>query len=225
MSNSTPSDRGAERSVNRPGMNVRRGVCLVLAAAPGGGKTSVSRALLDSEPELALSISATTRPPRPGEVEGTHYFFRTQEQFDAMAAQGELLEHARFLGRSYGTPRAPVMAALQAGRDVLFDIEWQGHRQLKARMASDVVGIFLLPPSMAELERRLRGRATEAEEEIARRMEASREEMRHWDEFDHVLVNNDFAACVAEARAVLHAARTHRTRQPGLGALVESLLR
>ncbi len=202
----------------------RRGVCLVLAAAPGGGKTSISRALLESEPELTLSISATTRAPRPGEQEGVHYFFRTPEEFDAMQARGELLEHARFLGRAYGTPRAPVEAALAAGRDVLFDIEWQGHRQLKATMPGDVVGIFLLPPSMPELERRLRGRATEAEEEIRRRMEAAREEMRHWDEFDHVLVNADFAACVAQARAVLHAARTHRTRQPGLKALVESLL-
>ena len=203
---------------------VRRGVCLVLAAAPGAGKTSVSRALLATEPELELSISATTRAPRPGEQEGVHYFFRSAAEFDAMAEAGQLLEHARFLGRAYGTPRAPVEAALAAGRDVLFDIEWQGHRQLKARMPADVVGIFLLPPSMAELERRLRGRATEAEEEIRRRMEASREEMRHWDEFDHVLVNADFAACVAQARAVLHAARTHRTRQPGLRALVESLL-
>lgn len=218
MSSSAPSDPPGGTAP------IRRGVCLVLAAAPGGGKTSLSRALLASEPALTLSISATTRAPRPGEVEGTHYFFRTGEQFDAMAAGGELLEYARFLGRSYGTPRAPVEAALEAGRDVLFDIEWQGHRQLKAAMPADVVGIFLLPPSMAELERRLRGRATDSEEEIRRRMEASREEMRHWDEFDHVLVNADFERCVAEARAVLHAARTHRTRQPGLAALVAGLL-
>src|SRR5215213_1113558 len=170
---------------------VRRGICLVLASAPGGGKTSVSRRLLETEPELSLSISATTRAPRPGEQEGVHYLFRTPEQFDAMAAAGEFLEHARFLGRSYGTPRAPVEAALGAGRDVLFDIEWQGHRQLKAAMPADVVGIFLLPPSMPELERRMRGRAQDSEDEIARRMEAGREEMRHWDEFDHVLVNAD----------------------------------
>ncbi|WP_207538382.1 guanylate kinase [Sabulicella rubraurantiaca] len=202
----------------------RRGVCLVLAAAPGGGKTSVSRALLASEPGLALSVSVTTRAPRPGETEGLHYFFRSEAEFDAMVAREELLEHARFLGRSYGTPRAAVEAALSAGRDVLFDIEWQGHRQLKHRMASDVVGIFLLPPSMQELERRLRGRATDPEEEILRRMAASREEMRHWDEFDHVLVNRDFEATVAEARAILHAARTHRSRQPWLPGFVESLL-
>ncbi|MDN3563446.1 guanylate kinase [Paeniroseomonas aquatica] len=203
----------------------RRGTCLVLAAAPGGGKTSISRALLDLEPELRLSVSATTRAPRPGEREGEHYFFRSPEQFAAGVAAGEFLEHAGFLGRSYGTPRAPVEAALAAGRDVLFDIEWQGHRLLKAAMPEDIVGIFLLPPSLAELERRLRGRGTDPEEEIARRMAASRTEMAHWDEFDHVLVNEDFAATVAAARAILHAARTRRHRQPWLADFVATLLR
>lgn len=203
----------------------RRGTCLVLAAAPGGGKTSVSRALLELESELQLSVSATTRAPRPGEREGEHYFFRSPEQFAAGVAAGEFLEHAGFLGRSYGTPRAPVEQALAAGRDVLFDIEWQGHRLLKAAMPEDVVGIFLLPPSLAELERRLRGRGTDPEDEIARRMVASRTEMAHWDEFDHVLVNEDFAATVAAARAILHAARTHRHRQPWLGDFVATLLR
>jgi guanylate kinase len=202
----------------------RRGVCLVLAAAPGGGKTSVSRALLASEPNLALSVSATTRPPRPGEQEGVHYFFRSPTEFDAMVERGELLEHARFLDRSYGTPRAPVEAALAEGRDVLFDIEWQGHRQLRARLPGDVVGVFLLPPSLAELERRLRTRAQDTEAEIARRMAAAREEMAHWDEFDHVLVNADFERTVAEARAILHAARTARARQTGMGAFVGELL-
>ena len=203
----------------------RRGVCLVVAAAPGGGKTSVSRALLATEPELSLSISATTRPPRPGEQEGVHYLFRTPEQFDAMAAAGEFLEHARFLGRAYGTPRAPVEAALAAGRDVLFDIEWQGHRQLRARMPADVVGVFLLPPSLVVLERRLRARGQDGEAEIARRMAVAREEIAHWDEFDHVLVNEDFEATVAAVRAVLHAARTHRARQPRLAGFVAALLR
>jgi guanylate kinase len=201
----------------------RRGTCLVLAAAPGGGKTSISRALLELEPELQLSVSATTRAPRPGEQEGVHYF-RSPEQFAAGVEAGEFLEHAGFLGRSYGTPRAPVEAALAAGRDVLFDIEWQGHRLLKAAMPEDVVGIFLLPPSLAELERRLRGRGQDPEEEIARRMAASREEMRHWDEFDHVLVNDDFATTVAAARAILHAARTRRSRLPWLPGFVASLL-
>ena len=203
----------------------RRGMCLVLAAAPGGGKTSVSRALLETEPELLLSVSATTRAPRPGEQEGVHYFFRSPEQFAAGIAAGEFLEHAGFLGRSYGTPRAPVEAALSQGRDVLFDIEWQGHRQLKASMPEDVVGIFLLPPSLTELERRLRGRGQDPEDEIARRMAAARTEMAHWDEFDHVLVNDDFAATVAAVRAILHAARTHRVRQPWLADFVAGLLR
>ena len=203
----------------------RRGICLVLAAAPGGGKTSVSRALLESEPDLSLSVSATTRAPRPGETEGVHYYFRTPDQFAAGVAAGDFLEHASFLGRSYGTPRAPVEAALAAGRDVLFDIEWQGHRQLKQTMPDDIVGIFLLPPSLAELERRLRGRGQDPEDEIVRRMQAARTEMRHWDEFDHVLVNDDFAATVAAVRAVLHAARTHRIRQPWLAGFVAGLLR
>ncbi|WP_206935860.1 guanylate kinase [Roseococcus thiosulfatophilus] len=202
----------------------RRGVCLVLAAAPGAGKTSVSRALLATEPELELSISATTRAPRPGEQEGVHYFFRSPEQFDAMAEAGELLEHARFLGRAYGTPRAPVEAALAAGRDVLFDIEWQGHRQLRAKLPQDVVGVFLLPPSLAELERRLNARAQDTPEEIARRMEAARHEMAHWHEFDHILVNEDFDRTVSDVRAILHAARTERARLPGMVAFMETLL-
>ena len=202
----------------------RRGLCLVLASAPGGGKTSISRALLGSEPDLKLSVSVTTRAPRPAEIEGVHYFFRTPEQFAAMVGGGELLEHAGFLGRQYGTPRAPVEAALAAGQDVLFDIEWQGHRQLRAKLPGDVVGVFLLPPSMEELERRLRGRAQETEEEIARRLAIARDEMTHWEDFDHVLVNRDFDAAVAEVRAILHAARTARARQPWLPEFVASLL-
>ncbi len=224
MLSDAPSDREAARSVNRPGEMPRRGVCLVLASAPGGGKTSVSRELLKTEPELSLSVSATTRAPRPGEEEGVHYFFRTPEQFAAMVAADELLEHASFLGRSYGTPRAAVEAALSAGRDVLFDIEWQGHRQLRAKMAQDVVGIFLLPPSIEELERRLRGRNQDSDEEIAKRMKAARTELAHWDEFDHVLVNEDFSATVAAVRAILHAARTHRSRQPWLPGFAATLL-
>ena len=202
----------------------RRGVCLVLSSAPGVGKTSVSRALLEMEPQLALSISATTRPRRPGELDGVHYFFKSQAEFDAMVEAGELLEYARFLDRSYGTPRAPVEAALAAGRDVLFDIEWQGHLQLREKLPGDVVGVHLLPPSMAELERRLRGRAQESEAEIARRLEIARAEISHWADFDHVVVNRDFDRTVAEVRAILHAARNTRARQPGLPAFVADLL-
>ena len=150
--------------------------------------------------------------------------FRSPEQFDAMVERDEFLEHARFLGRAYGTPRAAVEAALSAGRDVLFDIEWQGHRQLKARMPEDVVGIFLLPPSLAVLEQRLRGRGQDSEEEVRRRMAVAREEIAHWDEFDHVLVNEDFAATVAAVRAILHAARTRPARLPWLPGFVGGLL-
>jgi guanylate kinase len=203
----------------------RRGVCLVLSSAPGVGKTSVSRAVLEMEPDLSLSVSATTRPRRPGELDGVHYFFKTQADFDAMAEGGDLLEYARFLDRSYGTPRAPVEAALEAGRDVLFDIEWQGHRQLRGKLPGDVVGIHLLPPSLAELERRLRGRAQESEAEIARRLDIARQEIAHWSDFDHVLVNHDFDRTVAEVRAILHAARSTRARQPWLPGFVADLLK
>lgn len=202
----------------------RRGVCLVLSSAPGVGKTSVSRALLEMEPDLSLSISATTRARRPGELDGVHYFFKSQAEFDAMVERGDLLEYARFLDRSYGTPRAPVEEALAAGRDVLFDIEWQGHLQLREKLPGDVVGIHLLPPSLAELERRLRGRAQESEAEIARRLDIARAEIAHWSDFDHVLVNRDFDRTVAEVRAILHAARSTRARQPWLPAFVADLL-
>jgi guanylate kinase len=202
----------------------RRGLCLVIAAPPGAGKTSVSRALLESEADLTLSVSVTTRAARPGEQDGVHYHFRDMAEYQAMIARGDLLEHAMFLGRGYGTPRAPVEAALAEGRDVLFDIEWQGHRQLKASMAADVTSIFLLPPSMEELERRLRNRGQDSDAEIVKRMAAAREEIAHWDEFDHVLINQDFAATVAAARAVLHAARNTRARQPGMAGFIKGLL-
>lgn len=203
----------------------RRGVCLVLSAAPGVGKTSISRELLTTEGELALSISATTRAPRPGEREGTHYFFKTPEEFAAMVETGGFIEHASFLGRSYGTPRAPVEAALEAGRDVLFDIEWQGHRLLKQALPGDVVGIFLLPPSLRELERRLHGRGQDSPEEIARRMAAARDEISHWEEFDHVLVNEDFQDTAQAVRAILQTARGERVRQRWLPDFVAGLLR
>jgi len=202
----------------------RRGLCLVLSAPSGAGKSSVGRALLEAEPALALSVSATTRAPRPGEQDGVHYHFRSMEQFLAMVAGGEMLEHAEVFGRRYGTPRAPVEAALAAGQDVLFDIDWQGHQQLRAALPGDVVGLFLLPPTLAELERRLAGRGTDAPEEVAKRMAAARAEISHWGEFDHVLVNDDFATTVAQARAVLQAARCALPRQTGVAALVQGLL-
>ena len=203
----------------------RRGVCLVIAAPSGAGKSSVSRALLAAEPELSLSVSATTREPRPGERDGIHYHFRDAAGFQAMVEAGEMLEHAEVFGRRYGTPRAPVEAALAAGRDVLFDIDWQGHLQLRGRLPGDVEGVFLLPPSMEELERRLRARGQDADAEIARRMAAARGEIAHWTDFGHVLVNRDFDGTVASVRAVLHAARARRERQPGLAGFVAGLLR
>jgi len=202
----------------------RRGLCLVIAAPPGAGKTSVSRALLESEADLTHSVRVTTRAARPGEQDGVHYHFRDRAEYHAMIARGDLLEHAMFLGRGYGTPRAPVEAALAEGRDVLFDIEWQGHRQLKTSMPADVTSIFLLPPSMAELERRLRNRGQDSEADIVKRMVVAREEIAHWDEFDHVLINQDFAATVAAARTVLHAARSTRARQPGMAGFIKGLL-
>ncbi len=190
----------------------RRGVCLVVAAPSGAGKSTITRALLAAEPELTLSISVTTRQPRAGEREGVDYLFRDQTEFDAMVARRDLLEWAGKFGRFYGTPRAPVEAALAAGRDVAFDIDWQGHRQLRAALPGDVVSVFILPPSLEQLDARLRGRGDDPSE-IARRMRDAREEMSHWREFDHVVVNAHLAIAIEAVRAVLHAARSATPRQ------------
>lgn len=194
----------------------RRGLCLVIAAPSGAGKTSIARALVGLEPQLQLSISVTTRERRPAEQDGVHYHFRTQAEFDAMRSSGALLEYASVFGSHYGTPRAPVEAALTAGRDMVFDIDWQGHRQLRVALPGDVVGLFILPPSLGELEARLRKRGGVGESEITRRMQAAQEEISHAGEFDYVLVNVDFDRSVAEARAVLHAARLATARRQGL---------
>ena len=198
----------------------RRGVCLVISAPSGAGKSTIANALRATEPDLANSVSVTTRAARPGETEGVHYLFRSQAQFDAMAEAGELLEWAQVFGRGYGTPRAPVEACLASGRDMVFDIDWQGHRQLRAALPADVVGLFVLPPSLTVLESRLRRRAADDPAEIARRMAAARDEIAHWHEFDHVVVNEVLERAIAEARAVLAAARIATARQPGLAALV-----
>ena len=201
----------------------RRGLCLVIAAPSGAGKSSITRALLAAGPDLLLSVSVTTRAPRAGEEEGVHYYFRSAEDFAAMAERGELLEWAQVFGRGYGTPRAPVEAALARGQDVVFDIDWQGHRQLRAALPGDVVGLFILPPSLAELQARLRARGADGEAEIARRMAAARDEIGHAREFDFVLVNRDFHRSVAAARAVLQAARLATHRQTGLAAFTAAL--
>ena len=195
----------------------------MIAAPSGAGKSSITRALLAEDPTLLLSVSVTTRAPRVGEVEGVHYHFLSAERFAAMAAQGALLEWAQVFGRGYGTPRAPVEAALARGQDVLFDIDWQGYRQLRAALPGDVVGLFVLPPSLAELEARLRARGADNAAEIARRMDAARDEMGHAPEFDCVLVNRDFARSVAAARAVLAAARLATHRLTGLGGFLGEL--
>ncbi|MDE2514478.1 MAG: guanylate kinase [Rhodospirillales bacterium] len=191
----------------------RRGLCLVLAAPSGAGKTRLSRALLADDANLTLSVSVTTRAPRPGEVEGQHYYFRERAEFDRMVAAGEMLEWATVFARAYGTPRAPVEAALADGRDVLFDIDWQGHRLLRAALPGDVVGVFILPPSREELARRLAGRGTDTAEVIAQRMAEADAEISHWREFDHVLVNDDFDTALGELRAVLTAARLATARR------------
>lgn len=201
----------------------RRGLCLVIAAPSGAGKSSITRALLAGDAALLLSVSVTTRQPRPGEQDGVHYLFRNDAEFDALADRGELLEWARVFGRGYGSPRAPVERALASGHDVVFDIDWQGHRQLRAALPDDVVGLFILPPSLAELEARLRARGSDDEPEIARRMAAAQAEMSHAGEFGHVLVNRDFDIAVAAARAVLHAARLETQRQIGLPTFLDGL--
>ena len=202
----------------------RRGVCLVLSAPSGAGKTAIADALLASEPDLRRSVSVTTRPARHAESDGVHYHFRDQVEFDRMVAAGELLEWARVLGRHcYGTPRAPVEQALRIGKDVVFDIDWQGHRQLRAALPGDVVGVFVLPPTLAALEQRLRARSGDAAAEIARRMRLAHDEISHWPEFDHVVVNNELDRAVAAVRAVLHAARLATRRLTGLARFVERL--
>ena len=201
----------------------RRGLCLVIVAPSGAGKSSITHALIASEPELHLSVSATTRAPRPGEQDGVHYHFRTQAEFAGMVQQGAMLEWATVFGRSYGTPRAPVEAALSAGRDVIFDIDWQGHRQLRAALPGDVVGVFVLPPSLDELQQRLRARAGDPPEEIARRMAAARDEISHWRDCEYAVVNRDLDKATQAVRAVLQASRFTLARQPGLAAFVAGL--
>ncbi len=180
----------------------RRGLCLVLAAPSGAGKTTLSRALLAEDAGLSLSVSVTTRAPRAGEVEGVHYYFIDQRRFDEMVANGELLEYATVFGRSYGTPRAQVEAALAAGRDILFDIDWQGYRQLKAAMPGDVVGVFIAPPSLEALRERLVARGDTAEE-VERRMAHAEAEMAHAAEFDFVVENVAFDEALGELRKIL----------------------
>jgi len=201
----------------------RRGLMLVLSSPSGAGKTTISRALLAADPAIRMSVSATTRPMRPKEVEGRDYYFVDDARFDAMVEGGAFLEWAHVFGKRYGTPHAPVNAALAEGRDVLFDIDWQGTQQLHQQARDDVVRVFILPPSMDELERRLRSRGTDSDAVIAARMARAEAEISHWAEYDYVLVNSDVEACLGDVRTILAAERLKRDRQPGLVAFVRGL--
>jgi len=203
----------------------RRGVLFVLSSPSGAGKTTISRMMLQADPDIALSVSATTRPPRPGEVDGVHYHFVDVDTFKQMAADGEFLEWAHVFGHRYGTPRAPVEAMLAAGKDVLFDIDWQGAQQLYQEAGPDVVRVFVLPPTMEELERRLRARNTDSDEVIAARMERAANEISHWDGYDYVLINDAVEECYGEVAAILRAERLKRRRQIGLIGFARDLIR
>ncbi|HEX3953276.1 MAG TPA: guanylate kinase [Stellaceae bacterium] len=201
----------------------RRGFLLVLSSPSGAGKTTITRRLLDTDPNLTLSVSVTTRPPRSGERDGVDYLFINQNRFDAMVAQDELLEHATVFGNSYGTPRQLVESALAAGRDIVTDIDWQGTQQIGSRLSGDLVTIFVLPPSMAELESRLQRRAQDSAEVVAARMAKSAEEMSHWSEYEYVILNRDLDQSIADAQAIVAAERLRRTRQVGLADFVNRM--
>jgi guanylate kinase len=201
----------------------RRGLMLVLSSPSGAGKTTLSRLLLAEDKSIELSISVTTRPRRPGEVGGRHYHFIAAERFKAMIRDGDLLEWAEVFGHRYGTPRAPVERALAAGKDVLFDIDWQGANKLRRKVGSDLVTVFVLPPSAPELGRRLKSRAQDPESVIRRRMAEAGREMSHWREYDYVLINYDLERAFVELRAILAAERLKRERQTGLATFVRDL--
>jgi guanylate kinase len=203
----------------------RRGLMLVLSSPSGAGKTTLSRRLLQSDSDIVMSVSATTRPPRPNEIEGQDYFFVTPQQFDAWVAAGEFLEHATVFGNKYGTPRSPVMKALEQGKDVLFDIDWQGTQQLRQHARDDMASVFVVPPSKAELERRLRIRAQDSEEVVRQRMAKASDELSHWAEYDYLLMNDDIQLALGKLEEILRVERSRRWRQPGLASFVQKLVR
>lgn len=201
----------------------RRGLLLVMSSPSGAGKTTLSRRLLAADPGIAMSVSVTTRPPRPGEVDGRDYHFITPGEFAGLRDRGELLEYAEVFGNSYGTPRRPVMEALQSGRDVLFDIDWQGTQQLAQAMPEDLVRVFILPPSAEELGERLIGRAQDSAATVAKRMAKAADEISHWPEYDYVIINDDIETASAEVAAILRAERLRRRRRTGLTQFVRGL--
>ena len=201
----------------------RRGLMLVLSSPSGAGKTTLARQLLESDPQVAMSISATTRPPRQGEVEGRDYFFVSPSMFTGMVEGNAFLEHAVVFGNHYGTPKEPVMLALAKGQDVLFDIDWQGTQQLRQQAGDDLVSIFVLPPSHAELERRLRARAQDEEHVVQQRMARANNEISHWAEYDYVVINDDLGTTLKKVQVILAAERMKRGRQTGIPAFVGKL--
>ena len=201
----------------------RRGFLLVLSSPSGAGKTTITRRLLERDATLSLSISVTTRPPRASEIDGRDYNFIDQVRFDAMVAGGALLEHATVFGHCYGTPRQPIEAALAAGRDIVTDIDWQGTQQLAESVRDDIVTVFVLPPSVAALESRLRRRAQDSAAVVAQRMAKSAEEMSHWSEYEYVIVNREIEASVVDVEAIVAAERLRRIRQTGLADFVNRL--
>jgi guanylate kinase len=204
----------------------RRGLLLILSSPSGAGKSTLARRLMEWDPALRFSVSATTRAPRPGEVDGREYYFKARADFEAMVAAGEMLEHAEVFGNFYGSPRGPVEAAMTEGRDTLFDIDWQGGQQIRnSSLGRDVVSVFVLPPSIAELERRLRGRAQDSDDVIAGRMAKSQSEISHWAEYDYVIVNNDIDMAFNDLLTILQAERMRRDRQPGMAEFVRGLNR
>lgn len=203
-------------SAPHPQTLARRGLMFILSSPSGAGKTTVARKLLAEVDGIGMSVSVTTRPMRPGEVDGKDYIFTDQAGFDRMVEAGEFLEWARVFGNSYGTPKAQIKAGLKEGHDFLFDIDWQGTQQLYQRMETDVVRVFLLPPSLIELEHRLRSRGTDSAEVIQGRMDRAKAEISHWDGYDYVVVNDDIEACFAKVRTILEAERMKRARQTGL---------
>lgn len=204
---------------------IRRGVMLVLSSPSGAGKTTISRAILKAEADVVMSISVTTRAPRPGEEHGKDYYFVSEDEFHNMVKSSELLEHARVFDNYYGTPRAHVEKELSAGRIVLFDIDWQGTQQLKSNARDDLVSIFILPPSLEELERRLRARGQDSDDVVRNRMSRAAGEMSHWPEYDYVVINSDVDESIAQTKAILTAERQRRTRQTGLAEFVNSMRR
>jgi len=207
-----------------PSSRRRRGLLIVLSSPSGAGKSTISRMLLESDKEVTMSVSATTRPKRPGEVDDVDYHFVDDVEFDRMIAAGEFVEWAFVFGHRYGTPKAPVKQALRRGRDILFDIDWQGARQLEPDFGEHLVTIFLLPPSMAELEQRLHRRGTDSKTVIDDRMKRAADEIDHWAEYDYVLVNRDMDACLAQVRAIVTAERSKRVRQTDLVEFVRDLI-